>query len=147
MNENKKEDYIIRIKSCIEQDGEPQEIELTTKGFYQERNGSYYITYKESEGLGYDGCTVTIRVAQDGNRVTLIRFGKVNTQLLIERGRRHLCHYETGFGPLTLGVSADNIDTQLTQKGGLVRFSYILDADSAGLISKSSLEVQVTHIN
>ena len=86
-------------------------------------------------------------MAADSSKVTLLRFGKMNTQLLIERGRRNVCHYETGYGSLTLGVAADAIDCRLTETGGTAAFSYILDADSAGLISKSSLEVSVTHIN
>ena len=147
MSEQKKENYMIRVKSRIEQDGENQGIELTTRGQYHFRNGSYYITYKETADMGYEGCTVTIKVAADSSRVTLLRFGKMNTQLLIERGRRNVCHYETGYGSLTLGVSADAIDCRLTEHGGLASFSYILDADSAGLISKSCLEVSVTHIN
>lgn len=145
--EQKKENYIIRIKSTIEQDDEPQRIELTTRGQYHVRNGSYYISYKETPDMGYEGCSVTIKVAQDGRKVMLMRFGKVNTQLLIELGRRNVCHYETGFGSLTLGVSADTIDSKLNEKGGTVRFSYILDADSSGLISKSSLEISVMHVN
>lgn len=147
MSEQKKENYIIRIKSCIEQDDEPQVVELTTKGQYHDRNGSYYITYKENSGIGYEGCSVTIKVAQDGSKVTLMRFGKINTQLLIERGRRNVCHYETGFGSITLGVSADEIISELNSKGGRVQFSYILDADSSGLVSKSKLDISVAHIN
>ena len=39
----------------------------------------------------------------------MLRFGKnggVGTQLQIEKGKRNLCHYETGFGSMTLGVTA-----------------------------------------
>ena len=148
VSEQKKQDnYIIRIKSSIEQDGEPQSIELTTRGQYHLRNGCYYISYKETKDMGYEGCSVTVKVAEDASRVAMLRFGKANTQLLIEKGRRNVCHYETGYGSLTLGVSADVIESQLTETGGSVHFSYILDADSAGLISKSCLDISVTHIN
>ena len=86
----------------------------------------------------------------DGSRVAMLRFGKgggAGTQLLIEKGRRNLCHYETGFGSMTLGVTADEIDCQLTEKGGTARFAYLLDADSAELVSRNRLEVTVTHVN
>ncbi len=143
----KKENYIIRIKSRIDQDGEPQVLELTTRGQYHVRNGNYYITYKETAEMGYDGCSVTVRVAADGSKVTMMRFGKMNTQLLIERGRRNVCHYETGYGSITLGVSADEIHCALNEKGGYVHFSYILDADTDGLVSKSCLDISVAHVN
>ena len=46
-----------------------------------------------------------------------------------------------------LGVTADEIDCQLTEKGGTARFAYLLDADSAELVSRNRLEVTVTHVN
>ena len=153
-----KEDYIIRIKSRIEQrldesaaEEEKEEfVELMTRGSFVLKGGSYYVTYRETETTGYEGCTTTLKIAADGSRVAMLRFGKgsgAGTQLLIEKGRRNLCHYETGFGSMTLGVTADEIDCQLTEKGGTARFAYLLDADSAELVSRNRLEVTVTHVN
>lgn len=157
MSKPLKEDYIIRIKSRVDQnmtaeapDAEQAEfVELMTRGSYTQRGGSYYVTYKETETTGYDGCVTTLKFAADGSRVAMLRFGQGadGTQLLIEKGRRNLCHYETGFGSMTLGVTADEIDCGLTEKGGTARFSYLLDANSAELVSRNSLEVTVTHVN
>lgn len=151
MSKSLKEDYIIRIKSRIDahQPEDTDFVELMTRGSYAKRNGSYYITYKETETTGYDGCTTTLKLAADGSRVAMLRFGQGSdgTQLLIEKGRRNLCHYETGCGSMTLGVTADEIDCALTEKGGTARFSYLLDTNSAGLVSRNSLEVTVTHAN
>lgn len=141
------EDFLIRIKSCVEQDGKPQQVELTTRGSFLRKNGSYFITYKETETTGYAGCTTTLKVAEDASRVAMLRYGKAATQLVIEKGRRNVCHYETGYGSITLGVTADEIAHELSEKGGTVHFSYVLDADSADLVSKSSLDVSVTHVN
>jgi len=79
-----KEDYIIRIKSRIEQhidepmeDEEKEEfVELMTRGQFVQKGGSYYITYKETETTGYEGCTTTLKIAVDGSRVVMLRFGK-----------------------------------------------------------------------
>ena len=146
MSKPLKEDYIIRIKSRIEQhidepmeDEEKEEfVELMTRGQFVQKGGSYYITYKETETTGYEGCTTTLKIAVDGSRVVMLRFGK---------GKRNLCHYETGFGSMTLGVTADEIVNELTEKGGTVRFAYLLDANSADLVSRNRLEVTVTHVN
>ena len=158
MSKPLKEDYIIRIKSRIEQrldepaaEEEKEEfVELMTRGSLVLKGGSYYVTYRETETTGYEGCTTTLKIAADGSRVAMLRFGKgggAGTQLLIEKGCRNLCHYETGFGSMTLGVTADEIDCQLTEKGGTARFAYLLDADSAELVSRNRLEVTVTHVN
>ena len=158
MSKPLKEDYIIRIKSRIEEhveeprkeDEKEEFVELMTRGQFVRKGSSYYITYQETEATGYAGCTTTLKIAADGSRVAMLRFGKnggASTQLLIEKGRRNLCHYETGYGSLTLGVTADEILCDLTEKGGTVRFAYLLDADSAEMVSRNRLEVTVTHVN
>ena len=50
-------------------------------------------------------------------------------------------------GSMTLGVTADEIECGLTEKGGTAKFGYLLDANSAELVSRNRLEVTVTHVN
>ena len=151
-----KEDFIIRIKSRTEQfdhmqpvrTGEDDRIEIMTYGSLVKKGDTYYITYKETQTIGFEGCTTTIKIAEDGSRVALLRFGRTNSQLLIERERRNLCHYETEVGSLTLGVTGDGIDCNLTEKGGSAVFSYLLDADDARLVSRNTLlEISVQKPN
>ena len=150
-----KEDFIIRIKSRTEQfdhmqpvrTGEDDRIEIMTYGSLVKKGDTYYITYKETQTIGFEGCTTTIKIAEDGSRVALLRFGRANSQLLIERERRNLCHYETEVGSLTLGVTGDGIDCNLTEKGGSAVFSYLLDADDARLVSRNTLEMTVQPVN
>ena len=150
-----KEDYIIRIKSYIDQfdregnirEEDREHIELMTRGSMVKKGESFYISYKETQTIGYEGCTTTIKIAADGSRVALLRFGRANSQLLIERERRNLCHYETEVGSLTLGVTGDGIDCSLTEKGGRAVFSYLLDADDARIVSRNTLEMTVQHVN
>ena len=149
------EDYRILIRSVSEQfehteplpAEETDKIELMTYGSFLKKAGSYYISYKETETIGFAGCTTTIKIAEDGSRVALLRFGRANSQLLIERERRNLCHYETEVGSLTLGVTGDGIDCNLTEKGGSAVFSYLLDADDARLVSRNTLEMTVQPVN
>ena len=90
------ENYIIRIKSSIDQfdnegvirEADRDHIELMTRGSFTKKNGSYYISYKETQTIGFEGCTTTIKIAEDGSRVALLRFGRANSQLLIEREGR-----------------------------------------------------------
>lgn len=144
------EKYLITIKGTMEQRGDTDTVELMTRGSLVHKDGAYYIVYKETEATGYEGCTTTLKIAADGSRVAMLRFGKgggAGTQLLIEKGKRNLCHYETGYGSMTLGVTADEIECGLTEKGGTAKFGYLLDANSAELVSRNRLEVTVTHVN
>ena len=141
------ENYLITIKGTMEQRGDTDTVELMTRGSLVHKDGAYYIVYKETETTGYEGCTTTVKVAEDARKVSMLRFGKQSSQLIIEKGTRHLCHYETGYGSMTLGVTADEIECGLTEKGGTAKFGYLLDANSAELVSRNRLEVTVTHVN
>ena len=107
------ENYLITIKGTMEQNGENDTVELMTRGNFVQRGNSYYIVYAETEATGYAGCTTTVRVSQDARLVSMTRFGKTSSQLIIEKGIRHLCHYETGYGSISLGVAADVIEHNL----------------------------------
>ncbi len=75
--------------------------------------------------------------------VVMTRFGKVPSQLVIEKGVRHICHYETGFGSVSLGVAADEIAPELSEAGGRLRFSYTLDSGGENFISRNLVDIRV----
>lgn len=137
------EDYLIQIDGRMEQDGGDDQVQLMTRGSFVKKNGSFFISYKETETTGYAGCTTTVKAAQDESRVAMLRFGPAASQLVIEKGTRHLCHYETGAGALTLGVAADEIHNRLTDEGGVLEFSYTLDADQNVILSKNLVRITV----
>ena len=126
------ENYLITIKGTMEQNGENDTVELMTRGNFVQRGNSYYIVYAETEATGYAGCTTTVRVSQDARLVSMTRFGN-----------RHLCHYETGYGSISLGVAADVIEHNLLPDGGELQFSYTLDSGAETLISRNSVLITV----
>ena len=135
--------YLICIDGAMEQDGEKDRIQLKTRGSFVRRGGSFFITYEESETTGYAGCVTTVKVAEDGRRVAMLRYGRAASQLIIEKGVRHVCHYDTGVGALSLGVAADEIEHALTDDGGEVRFSYTLDSGTQEL-SRNLVKITVS---
>ena len=141
------EDYVISVLARIERDDDaPEKVDFVTRGSFVHRGSSYYITYQETEAIGYAGCVCTVKVSEDGSRVSLIRFGNPSSTLLVEKGRRNLCHYETPYGGLTLGVTADEIDSGLSDKGGRLQLSYLLDLNSTPM-SRNSMDITVRHVN
>lgn len=136
----KKEVFIsIRGIQCI--DGEKDVTELYTQGTLYRQNGSYYLSYDESEATGCEGCKVTLKVEGD-RRVTLIRSGAARSHLVMERGGRNIGHYGVEGGTLILGVNTRQIDSQLDDNGGDLYLSYSLDADSS-LISENEVFIHV----
>ena len=137
------ENYLITIKGTMEHDGERESVELMTRGKFVRRGSSYFIAYEETEATGYAGCTTTVKATADAREVVMTRFGKVPSQLVIEKGVRHICHYETGFGSVSLGVAADVIELDLTDAGGRLQFSYTLDSGGENFISRNLVDITV----
>ncbi len=136
-----KEDYLIKIEGTQKTPDDENTVTLMTKGMFQLKNGSYFITYKETEATGYDGSTTTVKVDSRG-KVSMIRFGKTQSQLSIESGKRHICHYETGFGALSLGISGINIINTLEPTGGRLKFSYDVDINSNN-VSSNTVDITI----
>lgn len=142
MTKTMNKDVLISIKgTVVSPGGMPEVIELVTEGRYYNRNGAYYISYHESEATGFEGVTTTLKV--DGDHcVTLIRNGSQRSRLTLEKGRRHLCQYDTGYGYTMLGISGCKIKSGLGDIGGELVFNYTLDVDS-NTVSQNEVYVSV----
>ena len=71
-----------------------------------------------------------MKVEEQENRVTLIRGGIQGTRLILEKGKRHLCQYDTGYGTFMVGVFTSSIRCRLGEKGGSIDVNYTLDINS-----------------
>ncbi|NCC07260.1 MAG: DUF1934 domain-containing protein [Clostridia bacterium] len=140
------ENYIITINGTMEQDGESDSVKLMTRGSFIRKNNNFFISYNETEATGYKGCVTTVKVENGGGKVSMLRFGPAPSQLIIEKGKRHVCHYETGTGALDLGIAADEIDMKLHDEGGRVKFSYLLDVDTQS-VSRNIVDITVKPAN
>ena len=126
MNKN----VIISVKgSQTDLANDENQMELVTEGKYYRKGDTYYVTYKESEVTGMEGTTTTLKVAN--GKVTLMRFGTVNSQMVFERGQKHVSHYDTTFGAFTIGVFASEVDIKMDDHGGEIRVDYHLEIDNS----------------
>ena len=136
-----RENYLIKIEGEMDISGDVDTVNLMTHGSFLCKDDSYYITYEESEATGYAGNVTTVQVERN-EKVSMLRYGTMPSQLVIERGRRHVCHYDSGAGVVSLGVAADEIVSHLTAEGGDVTFSYALDTGSSH-ISHNKVKITV----
>ena len=104
------------------EDVDPNETELMTEGTMTLRDGNIYLSYQESELTGMEGTTTTFAV--EGSKVTLTRFGTVNSQMIFEEGQQHTSLYETPFGELTVDIQTSKLIHNLTERGGLMEIKY-----------------------
>ncbi|MBZ4645144.1 MAG: hypothetical protein JG777_633 [Clostridia bacterium] len=119
---------IISVKGTQHYNDDKDSIELVTEGKYYKKGNSYYVTYKETEITGMEGTTTTLKIG-DG-KVTLMRFGQNNSQLIFEKGQKHLCYYETAYGGFTVGVFSNNVDINIDDNGGEISVDYLLQIDN-----------------
>ncbi|MCL2856698.1 MAG: DUF1934 domain-containing protein [Oscillospiraceae bacterium] len=136
-----KKDVLINIKSVQSSEDDYDIIELFTTGQYYKRGGCFYISYEESESTGYEGSTTTLKVEPE-KMVTLVRTGTANSQLIVERGVRHQCHYDVGYGDLLVGVQGSRIKSTLAEDGGNLEIKYSLDINSM-YASENEMYIQI----
>ncbi len=137
----------VNIKLLSRQnDGEQSEqMELRTEGLFSFGKDSYEISYTETEATGFEGCTTKL-VVDGSSKVVMTRTGNASSDLIIESGIKHHCHYGTPFGKFMVGVTAKRINSQMTAEGGTLGVSYVIDVNSS-YIGDFDIEVSVTPRN
>lgn len=123
------DNVIISIKGKqLYAEGGPDEMELVTAGVLRrEGQDRYTISYQESELTGLEGTTTVVQV--DGGRVTLLREGNINSQMVFEEGERHLSMYETPYGSLSVGILTRRMRSTLGESGGDLEIDYAIEID------------------
>ena len=134
-------DVIISIKGLqgpqmTSEDG----IELITSGAYWTEGPETVFSYMESEVTGMEGTRTTFRVSP--RKVTLIREGTLNAQMVFEQGKKHLFLYETPYGAMSMGVDTRRLTTGLGASGGDMEIDYTIDVDSV-VVSENSFVIHV----
>lgn len=136
------ENFLISIVGKQYVDGEKGEIQMTTLGSYVKKGTNRYIMYREFDQDNPHAKVTSILKVEGNQRVTLIRNGDQNSRLILEKGQRHLCHYDTGYGSMMVGVFANQISSDLTDEGGRLEVSYSLDINS-GLTSINEIFINI----
>lgn len=125
---NKEVIISIQGKQSFDNAGE-ETVELVTSGTYSGTENGYTLSYRESELTGLEGTTTTFQIER--GRVTLLRMGPVNSQMIFEEGKKHFSLYETVYGAMTIGVSASKVKAELSDLGGDIEIDYAIEIDHA----------------
>lgn len=115
-------------------DQEPDVIELVTEGTLEKIDDGWSLSYEESDLTGLEGVNTTFQV--QGKTVTLIRKGKLNSQMVFQEGVPHDSLYQMEFGTLMLTVCAIKVETNLSNAGGTIDLKYRIEVEQneAGMI-------------
>ena len=132
-------DVMISVTGVQRTGAECDTVELTTAGRLESTEQGFRLWYRES-AAGMDGVITSLEV--DPSRVLLERTGKVNSLLVLEKGRRHTGSYETPYGTIAMGVYTQVLENRLCDRGGDLHVAYTLDID-AGMVSSHDVRIAI----
>jgi uncharacterized beta-barrel protein YwiB (DUF1934 family) len=120
---------------------EPEVIELVTEGTLEAIPDGWEIRYEESSLTGMEGVTTVFRIQAE--KITLIRSGRLNSQMEFQLGVLHQSLYQMEFGALMITVCATKIQYRIDETGGTVDLSYGIDIEqSAGGVVEYHLDIR-----
>ena len=140
-----KEKYLISIIGEQTLDGETDKVEVLTSGNYMMKKNHCYIGYKEYDEENPNKYSDNLIKVED-NLVTIIRKGEMQSRLMLEKGKRHQCLYQTVAGDLMIGVFTKTMKNTLNEKGGTLEVSYTLDFNT-DLVSENRFKITVEEKN
>ena len=119
-------DVIISIRGTQDYSGtDPDTMELVTEGKLAVQDGALCLSYEESELTGMEGTTTVFQVEPE--KVTLLRLGSVQSEMVFEEGRRHMSLYSTPYGHMEIGVRARRRNSTLELTGGRLEIDYDIE--------------------
>jgi len=123
-------------------EGHEDQQEIMTVGTYYERNGVFYVVYKDCEGdsTGFESTTTFLSV-KDG-AVGLNRKGTVDNKQEFIKGVLNRSIYTTCFGKMWLSVMPHLVECDLTVQGGRISLEYDLFVDD-NLVSYNRLLLNI----
>ena len=138
---------IISIKGMQAYEGAGDDsIELVTEGRLLDcGDDGLSLSYQESELTGMEGTLTTFQVEKNG-RITLLRMGEVNSQMVFEEGRRHLSLYQTPYGDMSVGILANKVKNTLDMNGGELEIDYAIEIDHI-LAGQNLFQIKVREDN
>ena len=137
-----KENALISVTTnLVYEDDGIDSIEMITQGQYCVNDGEFIIKYSESDPEQIGNINTTMTISPDG-LVTIVREGDIHSHMVFEQGHKHLMHYDTQYGSITVGISAKKVATLLGENGGDVEIDYAIEIDNA-LASENTLRLNV----
>ena len=123
------------------QEGHEDQQELIIEGTFYERNGVFYVLYKElTQSAGLEGVTTFLSIKE--GVVALNRKGEVDLSQEFKEGVLNRSSYTTCYGKIRLSVMPHRVDCDLTVHGGRISLEYDLFVDD-NLVSYNLLLLNI----
>jgi uncharacterized beta-barrel protein YwiB (DUF1934 family) len=120
------------LEDFFEEEDSPSEEEknpavLTTRGMYSyEKDGSFRLSYEDTEITGLEGCITTFCLSPSGMLI-LLRSGEIRTCMVFEEGHRHLCDYGAESGMPAVVLQTHKLESEISESGGRIFVDYSVE--------------------
>lgn len=135
-----KEVLIEVVSTQSYEEGSNDRIEFTTVGTLHDREGTLYLVYREPKTIGIAGVTTSLKI--ELAKVTLNRMGAIDQKQIFEQGIYHGSPYTTPQGSIFFKVFTEDIEIDLTERGGNITLKYNLFSDEH-LVSHNLLRINI----
>ena len=120
-------------------------VEFVTRGSLNLKNGKYYLKYTEESPENRESKVNTTIKIEEG-KVTVLRFGETNTQMIMETGKKHISYYETPYGSIVIGVITDSILSDIGENKGKLCINYALEVNDS-VMSENCINLSYEAVN
>ena len=111
---------------------ENEAVEIVTVGEYYKRGDRHYILYEEAvEGLSGHISNI-VKIGE--NSLEVLKKGLTNTRMVLEKGKRHTCLYQTPYGELSLGFLGREIRIEESDRYIHVNAEYLLEISEKSMV-------------
>ena len=122
---------------------DPDATELMTEGTMELTESGMRLNYQETELTGMAGTSTTFEVR--GPRVILTRSGKVNSQMVFQKGRQHSSLYETPWGTMTVDIATSQLANRISDRGGILDIHYSIAVEHR-VAGRNQFKIRVREI-
>lgn len=129
-----------------EDDNADDTFELSSEGVLYIDDGRVTVEYQETELTGMAGAKTKVSFTRDNPAlVTMMREGTVETVMVFEQGRQHICSYLTAYMPFELCVRTFRVVNELLESGFLY-LDYTVEVRGARL-ERNKFTMEITPLD
>ena len=137
-------DVLISIHSSFAyEEGEEQQMDFTTDGYYFYEDDVGCLSYEETEVTGMEGTRTSLFVMPD--QVVVDREGTVTSRMVFKEGLKSAFQYATPFGNANMGINTRRITRNMDGSGGSVEIDYVVDMEHV-VASRNRFEITVREL-
>ena len=131
---------VIRIVSKQRTENGDHQGEMSVLGRITYEDNKNIIEYIENnEETGPEETTITVF---ENDTVSIVRNGQFSSEMMVEKGKRHLTFYRTPYGELTMGIYGTNVEFEKDEKGATLKLKYDLDFNN-GFVSENTMKIYI----